>query len=227
MTIEETIDGLRTLYLDKHTQSEIRVVGKDDGKDLFAKAEPLELVQIMSIVTLGWIDGIKAKAPGTVPNVLLIGVGGGSIANVLLADLPTESKLHLVELEPEVLQAAVDFFGVPMGIDARCTGEAADGAAVMRACSQVPHGPRDRRRRPRLRRAAPGRIHQGWPRGEHTAEVNARRRRCVSLRQWTARGQLAYRRRGRPGLCWRGMCCARWRCASIRSTRCCAPPRSI
>lgn len=132
MTIEETIDGLRTLYLDKHTQSEIRVVGKDDGKDLFAKVEPLELVQIMSIVTLGWIDGIKAKAPGTVPNVLLIGVGGGSIANVLLADLPTESKLHLVELEPEVLQAAVDFFGVPMGIDARCTGEAADGAAVMR-----------------------------------------------------------------------------------------------
>ena len=50
----------------------------------------------MSIVTLGWIDGIKAKAPGTVPGVLLIGVGGGSIANVLLADLPTESKLHLV-----------------------------------------------------------------------------------------------------------------------------------
>ena len=61
MTIEETIDGLRTLYLDKHTQSEIRVVGKDDGKDLFAKVEPLELVQIMSIVTLGWIDGIKKR----------------------------------------------------------------------------------------------------------------------------------------------------------------------
>lgn len=126
MTVEEALDGLRTLYLDKHTQSEIRVVGKDEGKEIFDKVEPLELVQIMSVVTLGWLDG------NTAPKVLLIGVGGGSMANVLLAGFPAEARLHLVELEPEVLQAAVDFFGVPMSIDPRCTGEAADGAAIMR-----------------------------------------------------------------------------------------------
>ena len=71
--------------------------------------------------------------------MLLIGVGGGSIANVL-ADLPTESKLHLVELEPEVLQAAVDFFGVPMGRCALHWRGCRWRGGHEGACGQVPHG---------------------------------------------------------------------------------------
>ena len=59
MTIEETIDGLRTLYLDKHTQSEISVVGKDDGKDLFAKLSHLSWFRSCD---RGW-DGSMGSRP--------------------------------------------------------------------------------------------------------------------------------------------------------------------
>ena len=155
MTVDEAADGLRSLFLDEHVQSEIRVIAREeDGKETFSKAEPLELVQVMSIMSLAWVDGFGAKTEPAVvsppseeaevvpvppsssssappSSVLLIGVGGGSIANVLLSALPADSTLHLVELEPEVLQAAVDFFGVQM-VAPRCTGEAADGAAIMR-----------------------------------------------------------------------------------------------
>ena len=131
MTVEETIDGLRSLFLDKHTQSEIKVTRKDDDTEVLAKLEPLELVQVMSVVTLAWLGGGTSGTVVKTPSVLLIGVGGGSIANVLLAAMPEGARLHLVELEPEVLQAAVDFFGVQM-VAPRCTGEAADGAAIMR-----------------------------------------------------------------------------------------------
>lgn len=145
MVVSETIDGLRSLFLDDHVQSEIQMVQgasvEDKERPQFAKQEPLELVQVMSLVTLGWIAqpeklaGTSDASRGAASRVLLIGVGGGSIANVLLGSLPPEARLHLVELEPEVLQAAVDFFGVNM-VAPRCTGEAADGATVMRTTAE-------------------------------------------------------------------------------------------
>ena len=71
--------------------------------------------------------------------MLLIGVGGGSIVRVLAAALPPAGRVHSLELEPEVLQAAIDFFGFP--VSDNYTSAAADGAAHMRThCAQCKAG---------------------------------------------------------------------------------------
>lgn len=128
MIIEETAAGLRVMYLDGLEQSEVKVKNKDTGE--LSVAQPLELVQVMSLMSLGWVAGGTATAPAA-PRVLLIGIGGGSIARVLSATLPEQGYMHSIDLEPEVVQGAIDFFGMP--VSERCTSEAADGAAYMKA----------------------------------------------------------------------------------------------
>ena len=103
LTVDETSSGLRTLYLDDNIQSEVQV--NRDGS--LSMAQPLELVQIMSLLSLSWLADMEA------PSVLLIGIGGGSIARVLAALMPPAGKVHSLDLEPEVVQAAIDFFGLP------------------------------------------------------------------------------------------------------------------
>ena len=121
LTVDETSSGLRTLYLDDNIQSEVQV--NRDGS--LSMAQPLELVQIMSLLSLSWIADVEA------PSVLLIGIGGGSIARVLAALMPPAGKVHSLDLEPEVVQAAIDFFGLP-NVAPRCTAVAGDGAEHMK-----------------------------------------------------------------------------------------------
>ena len=83
LTVDETPAGLRTIYLDGNIQSEVQV--KSDGE--LSMAQPLELVQVMSLMGLAWFAGGTATVPQA-PNALLIGIGGGSIARVLEATLP-------------------------------------------------------------------------------------------------------------------------------------------
>jgi hypothetical protein len=143
LTVEETtgpgVRALRSISLDGHTQSEV-IVDKKTGELL--PAQPLELVQVMSMLTMAWIEGdAHGKRPTEAPKVLLIGVGGGSIGIVLSAAMPPAGNIHMIELEPEVLQAAVDFFGLEL-VEGRCTGVAGDGIAHLKshaaACQEQP-----------------------------------------------------------------------------------------
>ena len=83
----------------------------------------------MSLMSLSWLARGSA-AVSDAPTVLLIGIGGGSIARVLEANLPERGTVHSIDLEPEVVQAAIDYFGLP--VTERCTSAAADGAVFMR-----------------------------------------------------------------------------------------------
>jgi len=125
LTVEE-IDGVRTLYLEGVCQSDILV----DSAGMLSVAQPLELVQVMSLLSLGWLAGGTAHSPGA-PHLLLIGLGGGSIARLLSTALPHAARLHCVELEPEVIQAAVDFFGLVLS-EPHCTAEAGDSPKFLR-----------------------------------------------------------------------------------------------
>lgn len=125
LVVDETARGLRVLSLSGHTQSEVQVRGEGE----LSMAQPLELVQVMSLVSLAWLSGGTAADPES-PNVLLIGIGGGSIARVLYATMPGRGRVHSIDLEPEVVEAAIQFFGLPA--TERCTSAAGDGAAYMR-----------------------------------------------------------------------------------------------
>ena len=127
MTIEQEASGLRLMYLDGLEQSEVQV--KKDGE--LSMWQPLELVQVMSLVSLAWLSGGTAENIDA-PSVLLIGIGGGSIARVLASTLSPGGRVHSLDLEPEVVQAAIDFFGLPI-VEGRSTAEAADGAAHMQS----------------------------------------------------------------------------------------------
>ena len=113
LTVSEE-DGIRTLFLDDLCQSDVHV--RDDG--LLDCAQPLELVQVMSLFASSWCTG-------DAPRVLLLGLGGGSIARVLRSALPRLGRLHSVELEPEVITAATQFFGLELD-ETHCTVEAAE-----------------------------------------------------------------------------------------------------
>ena len=121
-------DGVRTLELDGNCQSDVMLL-PDGGLSM---AQPLELVKIMSLLSLGWVSGTDKSAPP--PRLLLLGLGGGSIARVLSAALPPAGCVHSVELEPEVLQAAVDYFGLTL-VAGRCTAEAGDAAKFLRGAA--------------------------------------------------------------------------------------------
>lgn len=128
MTIQEEAGGKIVMYLDQLEQSEVQIKNRETGE--LSMAQPLELVQVMSLMSLAWLAGGTSSTPDA-PRVLLIGIGGGSITRVLAATLPEKGFMHSLDLEPEVVQAAIDFFGMP--VSERCTSEAADGAAYMRA----------------------------------------------------------------------------------------------
>ena len=115
-------DGILTLALDGHCQSEVFV--EADGS--LSLEQPLELVQIISLFTLGWLEHIGTDET---QRVLLCGLGGGSIARTVAALGPHRMHIHSIELEPEVLQAAVDICGLELG--ERCSAEAADVAQFL------------------------------------------------------------------------------------------------
>jgi hypothetical protein len=129
LTVEEE-GKLRTLYLDGHCQSDVILL--KDGS--LSAAQPLELVKIMSLFSLGWLAGGKAARPDA-PRILLIGLGGGSIARVLSDCMPPAGHIHSVELEPEVITAAADFFGLKLD-GKRCTAEAGDSEIHLRQLHQ-------------------------------------------------------------------------------------------
>lgn len=126
MTVEQEASGLRLLYLDGHEQSEVQVLSNGE----LSPVQPLELVQVMSLFSLAWLSG-GAAAGVEAPSVLLIGIGGGSIVRVLAGTLPPRGSVYSLDLEPEVVQAAIDFFAMPIA-EGRSTAEAGDGAAHMR-----------------------------------------------------------------------------------------------
>lgn len=124
LKVEEYTSGgkrVRELSLAGQCQSEVVVLG--DGS--LSVQQPLELVQIMVLATLGWLPSHEQQQ-----RVLLCGLGGGSIARALAALMPPAASVHSVELEPEVVAAATQFFGVQLS-EPRCTAEAADCAAFL------------------------------------------------------------------------------------------------
>lgn len=125
VTVEEE-RGVRTLYLDGHCQSDVLVLA--DGS--LSAAQPLELVRIMSLLSTAWLSGGTAFDPDS-PRVLLLGLGGGSIARVLTAALPPAGRVHSLELEPEVITAAATYFGLELN-EPRCTAEAGDCAEFLK-----------------------------------------------------------------------------------------------
>ena len=133
LTVEQDAAGLRSLFLDGVVQSECYVQkakkGGGSGDGEISLSQPLELVQLMSLLSASWINAGGA-VDVEAPKLLLIGVGGGSIP-IVLNKVSDRLRQHLVELEPEVLQAAVDFFGLELS--ERCTGVAGDSAKVLSA----------------------------------------------------------------------------------------------
>ena len=119
--------GVRTLYLDGHCQSDALVLA--DGS--LSPAQPLELVRIMSVLTLGWAAR-GTSITSDAPRVLLLGLGGGSIARVLASALPPAGRVHSVELEPEVITAAATYFGLELS-EPRCTAEAGECATFLKS----------------------------------------------------------------------------------------------
>ena len=107
----------RTLSLNGECQSEAFV--EADGS--LSLAQPLELVQVMLLLSLSWI----VKRPS--PRVLIAGLGGGSLPRALVA--LSDTHAHCVELEPEVIAAAQQTFALPAG--PRCTATAADAGAYL------------------------------------------------------------------------------------------------
>ncbi|EOD15965.1 spermidine synthase [Emiliania huxleyi CCMP1516] len=122
LTVEDD-GGLRTLALNGHCQSEVRLLA--DGT--LSLAQPLELVQAMSLLSLAWLGLGPCSAS---PRVLLLGLGGGSIARVLCA-AEAACHVHSVDIDPEVITAAAKYFGLALG-ESRCTAEPGDSAAVLR-----------------------------------------------------------------------------------------------
>jgi spermidine synthase len=68
---------------------------------------------------------------GTPRDILMIGLGGGSIARFAHERMPS-SRMTVVEINPKVVAAARSFFGVPFD-DERLKVEVADGGAYVRA----------------------------------------------------------------------------------------------
>jgi len=132
-------ERLRTLSLDGQCQSEI-TVRKDES---FAPVQPLELVQVLLLGSLTWASGDLAEDEASLcARVLLLGLGGGSVARGLATLLPPEGRVHSVELEPEVLAAATRFFGLHIDSE-RCTAEAADAGEHLRLAAEARSGARE------------------------------------------------------------------------------------
>jgi spermidine synthase len=107
--------GVRTLHLGGHAiQSAIRLASPDRLELAYTRA-------MMAFL-------LFAPAPRA---LLMIGLGGGSIARFVHAQLPT-TRVTVVEINPQVLAAARSFFGLPSDAD-RVAVLVADGAAYVPA----------------------------------------------------------------------------------------------
>jgi spermidine synthase len=107
--------GVRTLHLGGHAiQSAIRLSSPDRLELAYTRA-------MMAFL-------LFAPAPR---EVLMIGLGGGSIARFAHAQLPT-TRVTVAEINPEVVAAARSFFGLPHD-EGRLKVLVADGAAYVPA----------------------------------------------------------------------------------------------
>ncbi|WP_432723669.1 fused MFS/spermidine synthase [Jeongeupia wiesaeckerbachi] len=96
--------------------------GHDDTQSAMRISDPLELVLAYSRCVFGAL--LFVPVPST---MLLIGLGGGSIAKWAHAKLP-ETQITCVELHPQVIAVARSMFGLPDD-DERLAVIAGDGAA--------------------------------------------------------------------------------------------------
>ena len=115
--------GVRMLHLGASTQSE---VGVDKfGHLRFELVE--EWTQAMVACTYSW-SALQTQThveDRLLPNVLMVGGGGGIIARALLSKL----HVHIVELEPVVLEVAQTHFGLHLGT--QCSATFGDGATFL------------------------------------------------------------------------------------------------
>ncbi|GHD66568.1 fused MFS/spermidine synthase [Jeongeupia chitinilytica] len=96
--------------------------GHDDTQSAMRISDPLELVLAYSRCVFGAL--LFVPVPKT---MLLIGLGGGSIAKWAYARLP-ETRITCIELHPQVIAVARSMFGLPAD-DERLEVIAGDGAA--------------------------------------------------------------------------------------------------
>lgn len=136
---------IRGMHLGGYCQSEAEILS--DGTLSFE--QPLELVQHLVLVSLCWLRWLEAgtasMSTGS-PRVLLVGLGGGSVARALLSLDPSVS-LHCVELEPEVITVAHQHFGLP-GLP-RCTTVAGEAGEALAGLARKCKG-RDSKKRQRM-----------------------------------------------------------------------------
>ena len=117
--------GIRQLHLGTTVQSEVCVSNAGELETALVE----EWTQLIVALAYGWVaERREIAAEGR--RALLLGCGGGVIARALLPLL----AVHIVELEPEVFEAAQSHFGLKLG--ERCTSDV--GCAVAWLERQVP-----------------------------------------------------------------------------------------
>ena len=120
--------GIRQLHLGTTVQSEVAVSNAGELETALVE----EWTQLIVAVVHGWLaEHREIAAEGR--RALMLGCGGGVIARALLPLL----AVHIVELEPEVLEAAESYFGLALG--ERCTSEIGDAVAWLEHHTRGPH----------------------------------------------------------------------------------------
>ena len=114
--------GVRALYLGDTVQTEAWVFARHGGA--IELAQPWELVQLMLVLVLAWLEATPARS-----RVLVVGLGGGSLPHALAA-FGVDVRVHSIELEEEMLDAATRWFGLVL--TERCTAEVAEAGAWLR-----------------------------------------------------------------------------------------------
>mmetsp|Transcript_15226 Transcript_15226/g.32540 ORF Transcript_15226/g.32540 Transcript_15226/m.32540 type:complete len:312 (+) Transcript_15226:83-1018(+) len=122
-------EGRRLLYLGDLCQSEA-VLDVDGSVSII---QDWELIQCISLVALAWLR----HSPNAFRRALVLGVGGGNLVRLFQELLPAESFIRGVELEPEVIAAAEDYFGLrPTPFCDIRVGDAMDQLALQSAAGQ-------------------------------------------------------------------------------------------
>jgi spermidine synthase len=119
--------GLRSLFLDDLVQSEVWYFERRGGLQL---ALPWEVMQLMLLSTLALLHGREDESP----RALVVGLGGGSLPRTVSLLAPA-LRVHSIELEPAVLEAATAWFGLKL--DGRVTAEVAEAGSYL---AETPSG---------------------------------------------------------------------------------------
>ena len=119
--------SVRSLYLSELIQSDAIV--EADGTISFA--QPDEHVPLLLALALAWLEH------GAAARMLLCGVGGGNVMRCIARLIPL-ARVHGVELEPEVLEAAIKYFGLELG--ELITAEVDDARAFLKRCASAIKG---------------------------------------------------------------------------------------